>query len=74
MPVFFENVADRIARVLTPEMREAILQIKSDIPTDEQVMSILVYQAVIEGGIRDIHDFRQWQKQNPNRGIITWLP
>ena len=71
---YFENVAERISKVLTPETREAILRIKSAIPVEKKVMSIQIYQAVIEGGIRDIEGFRYWKKQNPNDGIVTWVP
>jgi predicted nucleotidyltransferase len=71
---YFENVADRISAVLTHETREAILRIKSAIPDDKKVMSIQVYQAVIEDGVRDIAGFWLWKKQNLNEGIVTWIP
>lgn len=71
---FFENVAERISNVLTQETREAILKIKYEIPNDKKVMSIQIYQAVIEGGIRDIEAFWRWEKENPSTGIITWVP
>ena len=71
---YFENVAYRISAVLTHETREAILRIKSAIPDDKKVMSIQVYQAVIEDGVRDIAGFWLWKKQNLNEGIVTWIP
>ncbi len=71
---YFENVAERISSVLTKEMREAIHKIKNDIPVDKKVMSIEVYQAVIEGGVRDMGSFWDWKDQNPNNGIVTWVP
>lgn len=71
---YFENVANRISDVLTNETREAILRIKSAIPEDKKVMSIQVYQAVIEDGIRDIESFWLWEKQNLNEGIVRWIP
>ncbi|KIX13737.1 hypothetical protein [Dethiosulfatarculus sandiegensis] len=71
---YFEKVADRIAKALTPETRLAILTIKDSIPADQKVMSIKIYQAVIEGGIRDLDSFWQWQKKHPDDGIITWMP
>jgi hypothetical protein len=71
---YFENVAERISKVLTQETREAILRIKNAIPVEKKVMSIQIYQAVIEGGIRDMEGFRHWQEQNPNDGIVTWVP
>ena len=71
---YFENVAKRISMVLTEETREAILRIKSEIPDDRKVASIQIYQSVIESGIRNIEDFWQWKKQNPDDGIIKWVP
>jgi hypothetical protein len=71
---YFENVAERISNVLTQETREAILRIKNTIPIEKKVMSIQIYQAVIEDGIRDIDAFWRWKKQNSNDGIITWVP
>ncbi len=71
---YFENVADRIAAVLTPETRSAILSIKYDLPDDEKVMGILIYQAVIRDGIRNYDEFKSWKEQNPVDGIIEWVP
>ena len=71
---YFENVAERISKVLTQETREAILKIKNAIPTDKKIMSIQIYQAVIKDGIRDIEAFWQWYKQKQDDGIIMWAP
>jgi hypothetical protein len=71
---YFENVAERISKVLTQETREAILRIKNAIPIDRKVMSIQIYQAVIEDGIRNIETFWRWKEQYPNNSIITWVP
>jgi predicted nucleotidyltransferase len=71
---YFENVAERISEVLTDETREAILRIKSEIPIDKKVMSILMYKAVIEDGVRSLEAFWKWKKRNPDEGIITWVP
>ncbi|QHI70892.1 phosphoglycerate mutase family protein [Tichowtungia aerotolerans] len=71
---YFENVADRILKVLTPETRKAILRIKNAVPDDREVMSIQIYKAVIEDGIRDLDSFWRWEKKNPSEGIITWVP
>jgi hypothetical protein len=71
---YFEKVAERIRAVLTPETREAILAIKNALPLKEPVMGIEIYQAVIEGGVRDERSFRQWREQHPPQGIVTWMP
>ena len=71
---YFENVADRILAVLTKETREAILRIKSEIPVDKKVMSIQIYKAVIADGVRHLESFLRWKKENPDEGIVTWVP
>ena len=70
----FEEVAERISAVLTPEIRANILRIKKSIPIEKKVMGIQVYKAVIEHGIQDIDSFWTWKEQNPDDGIITWMP
>ncbi len=71
---YFEKVAERISNALTRETREAILRIKSTIPPEKKVMSIQVYKAVIADGVRDMDSFWEWKRQNPDEGIITWMP
>jgi len=70
----FENVAERIKTVLTPELKHAILSIKNEIPDTVKVMGIEVYQAVIRDGIRNYNDFMHWRDNNHQEGIIDWMP
>lgn len=70
----FEKVAERICAVLTPQMRGNILRIKHSIPIENKVMGIQIYKAVIEHGIQDIDSFWAWKEQNPDDGILTWMP
>ncbi|NLF41354.1 MAG: phosphoglycerate mutase family protein [Bacteroidales bacterium] len=70
----FENVAERIKTVLTPELKLAILSIKNEIPDTVKVMGIEVYQAVIRDGIRNYNDFMLWREKNHQEGIIDWMP
>ncbi len=70
----FEKVAERISAVLTPELRGNILKIKNSIPNEKKVMGIQIYKAVIKDGIQEIDSFWQWKRQNPDEGIITWMP
>lgn len=71
---YFENVAERICAVLTPETREAILTIKNSVPLEKHVMGIEIYRAVIEGGIRDPDSFWKCKDEHPHEGIVTWCP
>jgi len=50
---YFEQVAERISAVLTPEIRETILKLKYETPDTEEIMGIEYYQAVIQDGIHD---------------------
>jgi hypothetical protein len=71
---YFERVAERVATVLTPETREAILTIKYSIPAEKEAKGIEVCRAVIEGGVRDERSFWEWKQNHTEDGIITWMP
>lgn len=71
---YFENVAERISTVLTSEAKHAILSIKNDIPKTDKVMGINIYQAVIQDGIRNYNEFKEWEKKHQVPGINNWLP
>ena len=71
---YFENVAERIKAVLTPETRRCILELKYLTPDNEHIMGIEYYQAVISDGIRSYQEFIQWRKNHPVNGIVNWCP
>ncbi len=71
---YFESVADRLLRRLTPETREAILRLKWDLFPKGQVRGIEVYRAVLDGGIRDKKSFLKWRETHPLEGICHWMP
>ena len=71
---FFENVAERINAVLTPETRRTILELKYLTPDDEHIMGIEYYQAVIADGVKTYPDFIRWRKAHPVTGIVSWCP
>jgi len=71
---YFENVADRIKAVMTPEQKSAILSIKNDTPDNVKIKSIEIYQAVIRDGIMTYSEFGKWKKKNNTDGIIEWMP
>jgi len=81
---YFERVAERIAEVLTPATRGAILRIKNDLSgmagdnaqdagvaqsqSQSKVPSILVYRAVIEDGVRSLEAFKRWLASRADAG------
>lgn len=71
---FAERAAERIAAVLTPETRAAVLRLKYDTPEDVKIMGIEYYQAVLRDGVRSYPEFAKWREQNPPEGIILWAP
>ena len=71
---FAEKAAARIAAVLTPETREAILRIKYETPEDEKVMGIEYYVAVLRDGVRTYPEFTQWRKNNRIDYVELWAP
>ena len=71
---YFENVAERIKAVLTPEIRHTILGLKYLTPDDEHIMGIEYYQAVIADNVKTYPEFVQWREKHPATGIVTWCP
>jgi len=71
---FFENVTDKIIEKLTPETKKAILQIKYELGKKSNVPGIQIYHAVLEHGIRDYTDFKQWSMKNPLDSVLEWIP
>ncbi len=71
---FFENVAERIAAVLTDETRTAVIRLKYDTPDSEKIMGIEYYVAVLRDGIRSWPEFERWRVANPMDGIVSWQP
>jgi len=70
----FEVVADKINSALTDDYRYAILSIKNNIPDNEKIMGIKIYQAVIRDGIKNYSEFKKWEENNKQAGIINWIP
>lgn len=71
---YFETVAERIERALTPETRLAILRLKDEVLPESGVIGIEIYRAVIEGGVRGATDFAAWRKAHPRAEIVAWMP
>ena len=71
---YFERVADRIAAVLTPETREAILRLKYETPDTEKIPGIAYYRAVLSEGVRSHAEFTEWLREHPVEGIVEWMP
>lgn len=69
-----EKVAKRICEILTPELKMAILSIKNDMPSGENVMGIEIYMAVIRDNVRNYREFAEWRKSQNNEPIIDWIP
>lgn len=69
-----EKVAKRINEILTTELKLAILSIKNDMPSNENVMGIEIYMAVIRDKVRNYSEFAEWRKSQNNEQIIEWTP
>lgn len=71
---YFERMASRIRDLLTEETRRTILKLKYLTPETEHIMGVEYYQAVLEGGVRDMREFRLWREKHPVSGIVEWMP
>lgn len=69
-----EKVTEAIAKRLTPELRQVILQIKFDVPENILIPGIEIYHGVFAGGVRNYSELEQWRKTNPLTNSLDWLP
>jgi hypothetical protein len=68
-----ERFAEAMERVLTPETRCVILEIKEAIPGDE-APGIDIYRAVLKGGVRSPEEYRAWIAEHRMGRMQMWLP
>lgn len=72
-----ERVTEAIREKLTPELREAILRIKYEMPENEAIpgvnTGINIYRAVF-AGIRHYKELGAWLKANPIDNTLDWMP
>lgn len=69
-----EGVTDAIIAKLTPEYRQAILQIKFDTPADVKIQGIEIYRAVLSHGVRTYRQFVEWYSTSPQINTLEWMP
>lgn len=72
---FFEEMADRIKALLTPELRHTILKLKFDTPEDEEIHGVEYYQGVMEGNATTLDELRRWLVAHRATPSSTyWMP
>jgi hypothetical protein len=60
--------------LLDAEQRHAILELKEALAGDSEYRSMDVYRAVVDGGIRDLEEFRRWRAEHGSEKLERWLP
>lgn len=70
------DMVDSMQKALTEESRTAILAIKEEMLTGKiaRCISIYIYRAVLEGGVRSAAEFAAWRTQHPDEGLVSWRP
>lgn len=69
------DLVEPMAFTLTDEMRGAILGIKEHLfDSNESYGGIYIYRAVIEAGVRSVHEFYEWLQTNQALGLTDWKP
>ncbi len=71
-----EEFVQPMQNALTPETRAAILTLKEARVVGELPMflSVDLYRAVLEGGVRTADQWRAWQKTNETGVLTGWKP
>ncbi|GAB6038566.1 hypothetical protein JCM15519_31250 [Fundidesulfovibrio butyratiphilus] len=74
----YAGLADSLAReleaVLTGELRERILRVKSGLGAGQPVRGVDVYKAVLAGGAESAEAAARYLSDNPAPDMETWLP
>lgn len=71
---YFERMADRICEIITPEQSEAILKLKYQACMESDIHGAEIYEAVIEEGIEDFEELKNWVKQRRLADPYFWSP
>lgn len=71
---YFEEMADKIASKLTPEVKNLILELKYNTPDDEMIHGVEYYEAVIADGVTNIQELREWIKTRRSKPFYYWMP
>lgn len=70
-----ETLVGPLARALTPETRLALLRLKDwRAATGAELLSIDLYRAVLDGGVRDPAGLTAWRERNETGVLTDWLP
>ncbi len=71
-----EHFVEPMCKVLTDETRRAILELKEARMADSSIacLSIDLYRAVLEGGVRTPDALRDWLATHPKGQLTDWKP
>lgn len=71
-----ERLVAPLRRAMTEEVRVAVLRLKHlrEQGALPECLSIDLYRAVLDGGVRSVEDFRAWAAGNTLGGLTGWTP
>lgn len=71
---YFEQMADRIVELATPEQLETILRLKYETPETETIIGAEYYEAVLTAGVTTLPELRAWLKERRQKEPYYWMP
>ena len=71
---FFEDTAEAVIDVLTPESRRRILELKAAEPDCMNVCGIEFCKAVLDDHVKTWEEFLKWRQDNPAETLLKWRP
>ena len=73
---YFERMADTIVEIITNSQRDTILKLKylSILEKEMQIHSPEIYEAVIDKGIEDFEELKNWIKKRRLKESYYWIP
>ena len=70
----FEDAAEALADVLTPENRKKILTLKAAEPEGSGICGMEFCRAVLEGDVASWEEFLSWRRNIPPETLVDWRP
>ena len=73
---YFEKMADRISEIMTTSQKDTILKLKylSSLDNEMQIHGVEIYEAVIDKGIEDFEELKEWVKKRRMKDSYFWTP
>ena len=71
---YFEKMADKICKIISPSQKDTIMRLKYHSYPDTDIHSSEIYEAVIEYGLSEFEELKEWVKKRREGTPYFWAP